>query len=93
MLEFAGQVDTQTVLEQAPLTQLEAVLQLCPRLFRQSWAAVTYVFPLGQVHVFKAEFQFPFPEHEQEVGPGPVDVEPPPHAVHGVNPPKVSGGL
>ena len=82
--EFGAHVEEQTNPEQTPLTQLAAVPQVCPRSFRQVAAAATYVCPARQAQEFVAEFHVPVPEHVQKVVP--VDVEPPPHAVHGVEP-------
>lgn len=84
--EFGAHVDEQTDPEQTPLTQLASVAQVCPRLLRQVAAAATYVFPEGQEQVFVAGFHAPVPEHVHPVVSVPVDVEPPPHAVHGVEP-------
>ena len=75
--EFGAHVEEQTNPEQTPLTQLASVAQVCPRSFRQVAAAA---------QEFVAEFHVPVPEHVQKVVSVPVDVEPPPHAVHGVEP-------
>ena len=86
MDEFGAHVDVQVDPEQTSLTHSVLDVQLCPRLLRQVPAAATYVCPVGQSHEFVTWFHVPVPEHVHAVTSTPADVEPPPQAVHGVEP-------
>jgi hypothetical protein len=96
---LAAHVDVQVPPEQTPLTQLTSVPQGPPRLLRQSPVppTIAYVWPAGQLHELVVALQVGFDPaatgQVQALLSVPTLEDPPPQAVHGVEPEDCSVGL